>query len=126
MIQDVQRIERAIKERRDIDVPLVNWWLYLLVLTPITCGVYPMYLFFKRTERVDKFIRRKKDYYLAILEFTEKYAEEINKYDKLRNEINDLKDFANAYIERNKEIGALKSFLLTIFTFGIYGFIYII
>src|SRR5438128_487427 len=29
----VTKIDRAIKDRRDTDVPLVNWWLYFLVLS---------------------------------------------------------------------------------------------
>jgi len=125
MIQSVLRIERAVKERRDVDVPLVNWWLYILLLNWITGGIYSIYLFFKRAGRINKFIRRKRDYYLAILEYTEKYSQEKNKYNNLRNEINDLKDYTNNYIAKVKELKAGLSLILSIITLGIYRFIYL-
>ncbi len=125
MIQAVQKIERSIKARRDVDVPLTNWWLCTLLLNPITMGIYAIVLFFKRTGRVDKFILRKKDYYTGILDYTEKYSQEKHSYDKIRNELNDLKEFVNNNFRQNiKEIKAGISFLLMVITAGIWGFVW--
>ena len=76
MIQAVQKIERSIKARREVDVPFMNWWLYTLIVNPVTLGIYGIVMFFKRTGRVDKFIVRKEDYYQNVLDYTEKYSQE--------------------------------------------------
>lgn len=126
MIQAVQKIERSIKERRDVDVPFMNWWLYVLIVNPVTVGIYGIVLFFKRTGRVDKFIIRKRDYYQNVLDYTEKYAHEKNVYDNTRNDLNDLKEFVDYNFSKNiKEIKAGSSFLLMIVTLGIWGFVWL-
>ncbi len=126
MIQAVQKIERSIKERRETDIPLMNWWLYTLIVNPITCGIYGVVMFFKRTNRVDKFIARKKNYYQSLLEFNEKYSQEKNRYNEIRNELNDLKDSTNAYVStKMKQIKAGTSFLLILVTLGIWAFVWL-
>lgn len=126
MIQAIQRIERSIKERREVDVSFMNWWLYILVVNPVTLGIYGIVMFFKRTGRVDKFIARKKDYYESVLDYTEKYSQENNCYDDIRSDLEDLKDFINTiYSKEIKEIKAGISFLLIIVTFGIWAFVWL-
>lgn len=125
MMQSVQKIERNIKERIEVDVPLINWWLNILIVTPVTLGIYSIILFFKKTSRVDKFIIRKKEYYQNVIEYTERFAQEKGTYDDTRNEIEDLKFLmTNAFNSKIKEIKGGISFLLTIVTFGIWAFIW--
>ena len=76
MTQEVLQIERSIKERREWDVKLTNYWLTMLILAPITLGIYPLVLFFKQVIRVDKFIQRKRKYYSEVINYTEKYLKE--------------------------------------------------
>lgn len=126
MIQAVQKIERSIKEGREVDVPFMNWWLYILIVNPVTFGIYSIVLFFKRTGRVDKFIVRKNDYYQSVLDYTEKYSQEKNRYDDIRNDLKDLKDSVNtSFSEEIKEIKASISFLLMIITLGIWAFVWL-
>lgn len=127
MLQFVQKIERSIKERRDVDVPLENWWTIHFILYPITCGFYSIFLFLNRCKRIDSFIPRKRDYYLSILQFTEQYTKEKNLYDSVRHELNDLKDFTNQYSNKTKELnGGLSLFLIIItITFSLYWFIFL-
>ena len=125
MIQAVQKVERSIKERRDVDVPLMNWWLYYFV-NLVTCGIYGLVVFFKRTGRVDKFIIRKKDYYQGVLDYTEKYSQENGSYDNIRNDLTDLKELVNDAFTRDiKEIHAGISFLLMMVTLGAWGFVWL-
>ena len=123
MIQAVQKIERSIKERREVDVPFMNWWLYTLIVNPVTFGIYGIVMFFKRTGRVDKFIARKKDYYQSVLDYTEKYSQEEKRYDDIRNDLKNLKDSVNTIF--SKEIKAGISFLLMIVTLGIWAFVWL-
>ena len=83
MTQEVLQIERSIKERREWDVKLTNYWLTMLILAPITLGIYPLVLFFKQIIRVDKFIQRKRKYYDGIIKYTEKYLKEKNPLNKV-------------------------------------------
>jgi hypothetical protein len=123
MIQAVQRIERSVKLRRQTDVVLINWWLYLLLLSWITFGIYGIYLYFKRMSRVDKFVRRRRDYYNATIDFTEKFAQQAGTYDEVRPQIEDLKSQLRADSENKlREIGAAVHFILTIITLGLWGF----
>ena len=73
-----------------MDVPLINWWLYTLIVAPVTFGIYSIVVFFKRTGRVDKFIVRKRDYYRALLDYTGKYTQENNTYDLIHHDLADL------------------------------------
>ncbi|MDP3029417.1 MAG: DUF4234 domain-containing protein [Deltaproteobacteria bacterium] len=124
MIQEVQKIERSIRERRDTDVPLVNYWLYIFLLSWVTLGIYPIVLFFKRIGRIDKFIIRKKEYYEGVIGYTEKYAKENNKYDDLHHQIQDLKNlYEDNFGKKIKELKAGLSFFLSIVTFGIWAIV---
>jgi len=126
MIQAVQKIERSIRERRDTDVPLINYWLYIFLLSWITLGIYSIVLFFKRIGRIDKFIARKREYYEGIIDFTEKYSKENNKDDELHHDIQDLKNmYEDNYEKKIKEIKAGLSFFLLIITLGIWELVVI-
>lgn len=123
MIQAIQKIERSIKERRDTDKPLINWWLFILLVNEFTLGIYAIVLFFKRIGRINKFIIRKKTYYDSVIDYTEKYAQEKNKLEPIQNELKDLKDLVASNFPKNiKEIKAGLSFLFCIITVGIYYF----
>lgn len=124
LIQSVTRLERAIKERRDSDVQLINWWLYFLLVSWITFGIYGIYLFFKRISRIDGFSRRKRAYYEALLEWTQREAASKSKEDTVHHDLVDLgSDVSRAYSGNLRPVRAGLSFVLTLITLGIYGFI---
>lgn len=124
LIQSVTRLDRAIKARRDSDVKLVNWWLYLLVLSWVTLGIYPIYLYFKRIGRINGFGRRKRAYYEALLEWTERQAAARGKEDVVDGELVDLRsEVADAFERSLRPIRAGLSLLLTLLTLGIYGLV---
>ena len=125
MIQSVQKIERSVKERINVDLSLINWWLNYLIVIPVTLGIYGIILFFKRTSRVDKFIARKKDYYKNVIEYTKKYAQEKETYDNVHSELEDLTFLiTSTFNSKIKEIKGGISFLLIIVTLGIWGFVW--
>jgi len=122
LIQSVTRIDRAIKQRRDSDIQLVNWWLYVLVLSWVTVGIYGLYLYFKRISRIDGFSNRKRAYYEALLEWTERQAKLKGNEDAVHHELLDLSgDVTRAYEHDLRPIKAGLSFVLTLVTIGIYG-----
>lgn len=122
-IQSVQQLDRSVKARREIDVPLVNWWLYVLLVAPVTLWIYSVYLFFKRITRVDGFIEREEAYYESVLAFTERYAEERGQLDSVHAEIGDARDnLRHAFLDPVKPIRAGLSLVLTVVTLGLYGF----
>ena len=124
LVHSVTKIDRAIKLRRDNDVPLTSWWLYVLLLSWITFGIYSIVVFFKRIHRIDRFGERKHAYYDGVLEWTERQAEQQGKLDVVRADVVDLRDeVQRAYQKNLRPIKAGLSFLLTIVTIGIYGFV---
>ncbi len=126
LVQQVQQIERAIRARTNSDKKLVNWFLYIFILGPITLGIYAIVIFFQRTNRVDNFIKRKRVYYKNLIDFTDKYAQEKDKYEELRGEIADLQFFYEQNFENSiKELKAGLTFLLTLLTLGIWGFVWL-
>ena len=123
MLQEIQKIERNIKDRREIDVPLMNWWLYLLV-NGLTGGIYGIV---KRNTRVREFAIRKYDYYQNVITYTEKLAQEINRYDEVRNELNDLKTDVDAAFRKNMQLRkctTMNGLMLTIVTVGIFLYVW--
>jgi hypothetical protein len=122
MMQLVTKLDRAIKERRDADVNLVNWWLYALVLSWVTFFIYPLYLFFKRITRIDRFSERKRAYYDALIGWTERYARQVGKEDEVHHQLADLRSEMDAAYKGNlRNINAGLSFVLVIVTVGLYG-----
>jgi Inner membrane component of T3SS, cytoplasmic domain len=123
LIQSVTRLDRAIKDRRESDVELTNWWLATLLLSWVTFGIYALRSFFKRMSRIDAFSRRKRVYYESLLEWTQRKAAAAGEGDLVHNELLDLRDdVAHAYEHDLRPIEAGPSFILTIATIGIYGF----
>lgn len=124
LVQSVTKIDRAIKQRRDTDTILMNYWLYLFVVFWVTFGIYGIILFFKRINRIDGFSERKKAYYEGLLEWTERYARREGREDEVHHLVVDSREeIKAAYVGDLRPIGAGKSFLLTLVTLGIYGFI---
>ncbi|HLI58992.1 MAG TPA: DUF4234 domain-containing protein [Solirubrobacteraceae bacterium] len=124
LIDSVTRIDRAIKERRETDQPLINWWLYFLFVSWITFGFYGLYLFFKRINRIDAFSARKRAYYRALLEWTRRQAAGHERAGEIEAELQDLETaVAFAYGHELRPIRAGRSFLLTLVTLGIYGYV---
>src|SRR2546421_2746649 len=74
--QLVTRIDRAVKQRRDSDTTLMNYWLYFFLVSWVTFGIYGLVLLFKRIGRIDGFTIRKRDYYRSLVDWTERYAQE--------------------------------------------------
>jgi hypothetical protein len=123
MAHTVNKLDRAVKQRRDVDEPLINWWLYVLLVSWITFGIYSVYLFFKRINRIDGFSERKRAYYESVLEWTERQAAAKDQQDAVHHELADLKSsVVHAYDNELRPIKAGFSFLITLLTLGIYGF----
>lgn len=123
MVQLVTRIDRAVKQRRDVDTQLMNYWLYLLLVSWVTLGIYGVILFFKRIGRVDGFTGRKRAYYDALVEWTRRYAQQQGKEDDVHHELSDLhEEIGAAYGGDLRPVRAGMSFLLSVVTLGIYGF----
>lgn len=124
VIQRVNRIDRAIKARRDSDDQLVNWWLYFLVLSWVTFGVYGIYVYVKRIGRIDAFSRRKRDYYSAVIEWTRRQANASGREELYHHDLNDLDAaITGAYSGALRPIRPGRSFVLSLVTLGIYGLV---
>jgi hypothetical protein len=122
MTQLVTRIDRAVKQRRDSDTTLMNYWLYFFVVSWVTLGIYGLVLFFKRIGRIDKFTSRKRDYYSSLIDWTERYAQQQGKQDAVHHELQDLRgEIAAAYKGNLRPINVVAAFLLSIVTVGLYG-----
>lgn len=122
MVQSVTVLDRAIKQRRDTDTVLMNWWLYFFLVSWVTFGIYSLVLFFKRITRIDGFSERKRGYYTALLQWSERYAQEQGKEDSVHHDLADLRNEVDvAYRGDMRPIKAGLSFLLTLVTLGIYG-----
>jgi hypothetical protein len=124
LVDSVTRLDLAIKQRRETDETLINWWLYVLLVSWITLGFYGLYLFFKRINRIDGFSRRKHAYYDALLEWTRRQAAGHERAADIDAELQDLSVAVTfAYDHELRPIRAGRSFLLTLVTLGIYGFV---
>ena len=123
MVQAVVKVDRAIKERRNSDTPLINYWLYFFLVSWVTLGIYTLVLFFKRIARIDQFSDRKQSYYQSLIDWTEMYAQQQGKEDKVHHVLGDMRSEIQAARKGNlRKINAGLSFLFTVLTIGIYGF----
>jgi Domain of unknown function (DUF4234) len=121
IVQTVTAVDRSVKARRDVDVALINWWLYFLLVAPFTLGIYAIVMFFKRINRIDGFSARKIGYYNAVLDWTERHAAAAGRSDTVHHDVADLR--AEVQAARGgalKPIKAGRAFLLSIVTLGIY------
>jgi hypothetical protein len=124
LIDSVTRLDHTIKQRRETDDTLVNWWLYVLLLSWVTFGLYGLYLFVERINRIDGFGRRKHAYYDALLEWTRRQAGGREGAPGVEAELSDLATAVTfAYEHELRPIRAGRSFLLTLVTLGLYGFV---
>ena len=102
----------------------MNWWLYMFLLSWLTLGIAAIYYFVKRISRVDEYSRRKQDYYAALITFTERYGQASDQRVKADPVVRDMQSALEWGKKHHlRPIGALKSFLLTIVTLGIYGIV---
>ncbi len=123
MMQEILQIEKSIKERRESDIKLTNYWITMFLLSPVTLGIYPLILNFKQIIRIDKFIQRKRKYYDGIIKYTEKYLKEKNCFDEYQVKYNELNSFYNeVFLKECKELNVFLSIIFSIITFGLYGF----
>jgi len=124
MIQEIQRIERSVKERMFSDKELINFWLNFFILNWLTGGVMGLVIYFQKIIRIDKFFLRKRDYYASLITYTEKNAQENGRYEEVSGDITNLQNFyANNFVAKISELGPAKSFFLTILTLGIWGIV---
>lgn len=122
-LHSVTQIDRAIKQRRNSDVEFMNFWLYFLVVAPVTFGIYALIIYYRRMTRIDRFSERKKQYYEAVMEWTERFAERNGRTDDVHFMLGDMRsEVQAAYRGDLRKINAGISFLLTIVSLGIYGF----
>lgn len=124
LVQAVTKIDRGIKERRDSDTTLMNYWLYFFLVSWITLGIYGLVLFFKRIVRIDAFSERKRPYYEGLIDWTERYAQQQGKEEEVHHGLSDMRsEIGAAYKGNLRKINAGLSLLLTIVTAGIYGLV---
>jgi hypothetical protein len=123
MSYTVTRIDRAIKERRDSDKILINFWLYFFIVNPVTFGIYGIVLFFQTIGRIDRFSERKHMYYEELVTWSARYAQQESREDDVHDMLTDMRsDIQAAYRGNLRKVNAGISFLLTIVTIGIYFF----
>jgi hypothetical protein len=123
-IQSVAAIEASIRARADTDKKFINWWIYLLLLSWITLGIAGIYFYIKRISRVDKYSVRKQGYYAGLVDFTDRYGQATDQQAKAGPLVADIRNVLDRANDQDlRPIGALKSVLLTLVTFGIYGFV---
>ncbi|MGP3926581.1 DUF4234 domain-containing protein [Streptomyces sp. 8N616] len=122
-IQAVQQVDRYVHERRFTDQRLISWALYFFLLSWVTLGIYPIYLFYRRLDRADRFRNRRMHYYNAVIAATRQYAELNGQYGAAHEDLDDLQRFVKErFTDEHKPIQAGLSLILSFITLGIYGF----
>ncbi len=120
MLQHLVKLERAVRDRAETDKPLVSWWLYFLLLSWITLGIYVLVVFFQRIKRRDSHFERMKALFAAAVENTKEVADAKNV--DISNEISDIE---HTLKQTNNELlkpkGAGLWLLLQIITLGLAG-----
>jgi len=123
-VQSVARLEQAVRGRGETDRSFVNWWIYYLLLSWITFGIAPLYYYYRRMSRLDAFTRRKRAYYEAVVEFTDRRAESAGASSTIRPVTDTLRaELAFAGRFALKPIEAGLNLILTFVTFGIWSFV---
>lgn len=74
------QLQENILERQKVDKPLINWFLLTFVLSWLTLGTALVYVFIKRILRVDKYIRRKYEFFDMVIHFIELESNERGLY----------------------------------------------
>ena len=124
MNQEVLRMERSVRDRNSTDKVLMNYWLYFFILSWLTLGIMGWVLFFQRIERLDKYIKRRSEYFEALINYCDAIAREKGSDESLLIRISSLrKVYESDFLGKNKEINAGLSLFLSIITFGIWGLV---
>ena len=78
------QLKDNIREREKVDKPLINWFLLTFILSWLTFGIAFVYVFIKRILRVDKYIRRKHEFFDMVIHFIELESNErgLDKYEE--------------------------------------------
>lgn len=113
-----EQLQDNIRQGRKVDKPLLNWFLLTFVLSWLTLGIALVYSFIKRILKVDKYIRRKYEYFDVVIHFIEVESNErgLENYDSI---ISRLKERLNEFKQDNLFIMPyfIKAFIpLIIFT----------
>lgn len=83
------QLQENILERQKVDKPLINWFLLTFVLSWLTFGIALVYVFIKRILRVDKYIRRKYEFFDMVIHFIELESNErgLDNYERYMSEL---------------------------------------
>lgn len=122
-LETLGTVERFIRLGRVTERPLVNWWLYFLLLSWITLGIYPLIVFYQRIARRDRHLERKRHLYRAILNCTKEIAgvRGIDVHHQLEDIEAKLKEAEGTLL---KPKGAVLWLVLSILTLGL-GALYV-
>ena len=121
VIQNLVKLERAIRDRSETDKPLVGWWLYILLLSWITFYIYPIVLYFQRIKRRDSHFSRMKTLFSAAVDSTKEIADArgVDIHHEITDIENELRKADEALL---KPKGAGLWLVLTFVSFGLAGF----
>ena len=123
-VQSVARVEAAVRERGATDRTFINWWIYFLILGWITLGLASFYYYIQRMSRVSSYSRRKTAYYEALIEYTERRADDLGSSATVRPLTDQLRnDLDTARRSGLKPISVGLTILLTLVTLGIWYFV---
>lgn len=103
-----EQLKDNIMARENVDKPLMNWFFIVFVLSWLTCGVVPIYMFIKRILRVDKYLNRKKEFFDIVIHFVEIKAEE-NKEENYEKNILFLKNRLQVF---NSQVKPIMTFVI--------------
>lgn len=121
MSEQVYALRRAIADRQDHDLRLMNWWVDVFVLQPCTFGFYYFFREYKQLERRDKHFSRIQSYLENVISCLEKLGQ--RKGLSLQYELQSLKGLLES--PKAQKLFApkqpLRSMVLSIVTFGIYA-----
>ena len=119
-IQAMTRLERSIRESRDTDKTLVNWWLFVLLLSWITFGIMSLVVYFQRLSRRDRHFERIQSTLRDAVACTREVAAE--RAEDVEPQLRDIEsNLAHAEQSFLKARGAALWFILTLLTLGIAG-----
>lgn len=124
MMLSVVALERSVKERRDREAPLLNWWVATFILSPLTANIYGLVMWFKMVIRVNEFRRRRRDYYEAVIDFSARYADAAGKLDVVRDDLRRLElDGCEALDADVHHTNPWLALILSIVTLGIWSLV---
>lgn len=124
MMSSVVAVERSVKERRDRETPFLNWWLATFILSPVTCGIYNIVIWFKMIIRVNEFRLRRRNYYEAVIGFSARYADAAGKLDLVREDLRRLEvDGCEALDTDVRPTNPWLAWFLSFITLGIWGLV---